>query len=147
MSKKIKIIEPYQLTLSKEFTFDSSHNLENPYKSKKWNVKTYGKCYNNHGHLFRMIVELSGLADKDTGFICNFVNIKKLINKLVIGKLDHHFINEVSFMKGQICTCENLVSTIWKILDNYFIKTHQNYYLKSLTIYETPTSCVSKKIN
>jgi 6-pyruvoyltetrahydropterin/6-carboxytetrahydropterin synthase len=142
----IKIINPTQISLHKEFTFDSSHRLNNPTKSEKWNKEVYGKCHNNHGHLFKMVVGLSGLVDEDTGFICNFVEAKKLINELIIDKLDHHFINEVSFMKGKVVTCENLVEEIWRILDNHFITTGQNYYLKTLTIYETPTSSIIKEV-
>jgi len=134
--------------ICKEFIFDASHRLVNLSKSSKWNKKVYGKCNNkpSHGHTFRMIVELKGDTNIGTGFIVNFVSLKQLVNELVIEKLDHHFINEVDFMKGKICTCENLIEEIWKILDSYLIDNKADYYLKRLTIYETATSSITKEV-
>ena len=134
--------------IHKEFTFDASHRLVNLKKSAEWNKEVYGKCNNkpSHGHTFRMVVELSGEINNDTGFIVNFVDLKRMVNELIIEKLDHHFINEVDFMKGKLCTCENLVEEVWKILNDYLISNKADYYLKELVIYETTTSSIMEKV-
>ena len=48
-----------KLYLSKEFNFDSAHNL----------IHYHGKCENLHGHTYKLKVTLSGTPDAHDGMI------------------------------------------------------------------------------
>ena len=51
-----------------------------------------------------------------TGMIIDLKDLKKIIKDKIISKIDHNVINNVSFMKNQITTTENLCIQIWKEL-------------------------------
>jgi 6-pyruvoyltetrahydropterin/6-carboxytetrahydropterin synthase len=61
--------------------------------------------------------------------------LSTIIKEFVIGKLDHKNLNvEVDFLKGKICTIENLVMGIWEQLIPHM---PEYVYLHSLKLYET----------
>ena len=126
------------IKVSKEFTFDSSHRLNNPMASKAWNKKTFGKCNNepSHGHTYRLIVTVEGEPRNDTGMVINFADLKEVVNAVIIEKYDHKFLNNEM---SEIPTCENMT----KIIYNKLLKPLRQYNLTklySVTLYETPTS-------
>ena len=118
------------LFLTKRFTFDSAHKLPN-YK---------GKCKNLHGHTFFLEVTIRGTVDKRTGMIMDFGDMKKIVNRLVLEKLDHCYINDII----KIPTAENIIHWIWKVLSPKFKKYKVDLY--KLKLWETPSSSVSYEI-
>ena len=100
--------------------FNAAHRLYNPHWSKEKNDEVFGRCANEnwHGHNFELYVTIKGEPDSDTGFIYDAKKLGALINEKVVEKLDHRNLNmDVDFMKGKMCSIENLVVEIWKQLE------------------------------
>ena len=99
--------------------FNAANKLYNPHWSKEKNEEVFGRCANEnwHGHNFELYVTIKGQPDPDTGFIYDAKKLGALIQEKVIEKLDHRNLNiDVDFMKGKMCSVENLVVGIWNEL-------------------------------
>ena len=99
--------------------FNAAHKLFNPAWSREKNEEVFGKCANEnwHGHNFELFVTLKGEPDPDTGFVFDVKKLSIIVKEHVIDKLDHKNLNvDVEFMKGKICSSENLVIAIWNQL-------------------------------
>tara|TARA_B100001250_G_C19696536_1_gene742805 strand:- start:396 stop:809 length:414 start_codon:yes stop_codon:yes gene_type:complete len=116
--------------------FSSAHKLENIKLSNTENNDLFGPCYNIHGHNYELFVTVKGEINPKTGFVTNLKDLDKLLKSLVISKLDHKIINNVSFMKDKIASTENVCIAIWKELDEP-IKKNLNCELFKIKILET----------
>lgn len=99
--------------------FSAAHQLYNPNWTEEQNDAVFGKCANKnfHGHNFTLIVTVKGKINPDTGFVMNLVDLKKIIQKEIIDKVDHANLNhDVDFMKGKFASTEVLAEEFWKIL-------------------------------
>jgi 6-pyruvoyltetrahydropterin/6-carboxytetrahydropterin synthase len=117
--------------------FNAAHKLFNPNWTKEKNEEVFGKCANEnwHGHNFNLHVTIKGKPSEETGFVFDAKRLSTIIKEFVIGKLDHKNLNvEVDFLKGKICTIENLVMGIWEQLIPHM---PEYVYLHSLKLYET----------
>ena len=113
--------------------FNAAHKLYNPGWSKEKNDEVFGKCANEnwHGHNFELYVTIKGEPDPDTGFVFDAKKLGALINEKVAEKLDHKNLNvDVDFMKGKLCSIENLVIAIWKELEPHLPPSVQLHCLK-----------------
>jgi len=109
-----------------ESVFSSAHNLRH-YK---------GKCEELHGHNWKVeAVVLKEKLDK-TGMVMDFKALKGHLNK-VLDKLDHKYLNGLSFFKKVNPTSENLAKYIYDS-----IKAHISE-LKEVTVWENSTSCAT----
>lgn len=122
--------------ISKEFNFSSSHRLFYNEKNEEENKKIFGKCYNLHGHNFKLIVYLKADTLKD-GMVMNFSKVKEVVKKEIIDKYDHQYINNIFKKDGirKLPTAENLCYIFYTILFKKF-----TYRLYKVGIYETATS-------
>ena len=117
--------------------FNAAHKLYNPAWSREMNEEVFGKCANEnwHGHNFELHVTLKGMANPETGFVYDVKRLSTIVKEHVINKLDHKNLNvDVDFLKGKICSIENLVTGIWHQLIPYLpaeVKLH------CLKLYET----------
>lgn len=96
--------------------FNAAHKLFNPAWSKERNEEVFGRCANEnwHGHNFELHVTVKGKPDPETGFIFDAKKLSHIVNERVIDRLDHRNLNlDVDFMRGRICSIENLVTAIW----------------------------------
>lgn len=118
--------------------FNAAHKLFNPNWSKEKNENIFGKCANEnwHGHNFELYVTVKGEPDKETGFVFDAKKLSTIIKEHVTDLLDHKNLNvDVEFMKGKICSIENLIIGIWEQLKNNLpASTH----LHAIKLYETP---------
>ncbi len=99
--------------------FSAAHQLYNPNWSEEKNSEVFGKCANKnfHGHNYTLTVTVRGKINPDTGFVMNLVDLKKIIKKNIIEKLDHSNLNhDVDFMKGKFSSTEVLAAEIWKVI-------------------------------
>lgn len=118
--------------------FNAAHKLYNPGWTKEKNDEVFGKCANEnwHGHNFELYVTVKGIPDAETGFVFDAKRLSAIIKESILEKLDHKNLNEdVDFMKGKICSIENLVTEIWNQLEPQLpakVKLH------CLKLYETP---------
>jgi 6-pyruvoyltetrahydropterin/6-carboxytetrahydropterin synthase len=113
--------------------FNSAHKLYNPRWTKEKNEAVFGRCANEnwHGHNFVLYVTIKGNPDPDTGFIFDAKQLGKLVQEKIIEKLDHRNLNvDVDFMKGKMCSIENLVIGIWNELQPCLPQSAPLYCLK-----------------
>ena len=108
--------------VTRRVTFNAAHRLFNPRLSDEENFKVFGKCSNPnwHGHNYVLEVIVAGEMNPETGFVINLKDLKEIIKKHVIDKVDHKNLNlETDFMKGKIPTTENFTIGIWnQLVDN-----------------------------
>lgn len=118
--------------------FNAAHKLFNPLWSREKNENVFGKCANEnwHGHNFELYVTLKGWPNPETGFVFDVKKLSLILKQHIIDKLDHKNLNvDVEFMKGKICSIENLVLAIW---DQLILHLPPNVQLHGLKLYETP---------
>lgn len=118
--------------------FNAAHKLFNPNWSKEKNEEMFGVCANEnwHGHNFDLFVTIKGEPDPDTGFLMDVKKLKVIIKEKVIIKVDHKNLNlDVEFLKGKMCSTENLAVGIWNELAPHL---PQNVQLHCIKLYETP---------
>jgi 6-pyruvoyltetrahydropterin/6-carboxytetrahydropterin synthase len=114
------------LFISKEFKFDAAHNL----------VNYHGKCEKLHGHTYRLRVTLEGMPDPE-GMIVDFVELKKIVNDLVISRLDHSYINDTISQPS----AENIAIWIWNELKDPL--DGLNHHLHEIMVWETESSFIT----
>ena len=118
--------------------FNAAHKLYNPAWSFEKNEEIFGKCANEnwHGHNYELFVTLKGEPEKETGFLMDAKKLSLLIKHYVLDKIDHKNLNEdVPFLKGQICSTENVSRAIWAQLQP---ELPPNVTLHAIRLYETP---------
>lgn len=118
--------------------FNAAHKLFNPSWSRERNEEVFGVCANEnwHGHNYELYVTVKGEPDPDTGFLYDVKKLSQVIQEFVIEKLDHRNLNlDVPFMKGKMCSTENLAIGIWNELLPH-IPTEISLYC--IRLYETP---------
>ncbi|WP_338391970.1 6-pyruvoyl trahydropterin synthase family protein [Fulvitalea axinellae] len=130
--------------LSKELSFCAAHQLYNPNWSKEKNEEVFEGCAheNWHGHNYDLTVTVKGDPNPETGMVMNFKDLKKIVKKEIIKKVDHKNLNlDVDFMKGKMTTCEVFVKEMWNVLAPKVLEaTDGNVQLHCLKLYETKTS-------
>jgi len=112
------------IDVTKIFTFDSAHKLEN----------YDGDCKNLHGHTYKLEVTVRGKTDY-RGMVVDFKELKEVTKEKIIDKLDHKYLNEVFDFNT---TCENLIVWIFNELNRAM--EGKDYFLKKIRLWETPTS-------
>lgn len=113
-----------KIMVVKEFTFDAAHHLPD----------YDGPCQNLHGHSYKLQIGVRGEVDKPTGMVVDFSELKKVVNKEIINKLDHTYLNEVmGDFPSYMPTAENMVQWIVSRL-------RRMYKLSFVRLYETSTS-------
>tara|TARA_R110002153_G_scaffold265973_1_gene428987 strand:+ start:343 stop:840 length:498 start_codon:yes stop_codon:yes gene_type:complete len=128
-----------QISITREYSFEMGHAL----------MKHKGKCYNIHGHNYRLEVEIYARdTNPITGMIMDFqelddiVNpiIKKFDHKLYMNKLDNRIklVQEAYGLEFEP-TAENLVWMFYYQIDVEMEKKYANEFPKvgRITLYET----------
>lgn len=118
--------------------FNAAHKLFNPEWTRERNEEVFGRCANEnwHGHNFELHVTVKGRPDPDTGFVFDAKKLSHIVNERVIDRLDHRNLNlDVDFMRGRICSIENLVTAIWAELEPHL---PAGVALHRLKLVETP---------
>lgn len=118
--------------------FNAAHKLFNPAWSREKNEAVFGKCANEnwHGHNYELHVTIKGEPDPGTGFVLDVKKLSEIIKTQVLEKLDHLNLNmDVDFMRGKMCSTENLATGIWNQLEPVLPPEVQ---LHAVKLYETP---------
>lgn len=105
--------------VTRRATFSASHRLFNPSFSDEKNNEVFGKCANpnGHGHNYVLEVTVGGEPKSDTGYVIDLSELKMIIKREIIDKVDHKHLNhDVEFLRGVIPTAENLAKAFWNIL-------------------------------
>ncbi|MFA5793142.1 MAG: 6-carboxytetrahydropterin synthase QueD [Candidatus Gracilibacteria bacterium] len=116
------------MLVSKEFTFDSAHYL----------TAYHGKCERLHGHTYKLRVTVEGAVSKE-GMVVDFCELKALVGRLVVDKLDHQSLND--FFKNP--SAENMVIWMWKELEKPIVKMAKGVKLYEIVLFETQNNFVT----
>ena len=118
--------------------FNAAHKLYNPNWSREQNDSVFGQCANEnwHGHNYDLYITVKGEVDHNTGFLIDVKKLSVIIHDQVLEKVDHKNLNvEVEFLRGKMCSTENLAKGIWKELIPHL---PSNVKLHCVKLYETP---------
>lgn len=122
--------------VTKSFSFEMAHSIpEHP-----------GKCKNIHGHSYKLWVTLKGPVNPyEGGMVVDFKDLKTLVNKHLIDKIDHALI-----MNGRLEPLyKDLLSQISKnIIYLAFSPTAENLliYFRNLLIPHLPSGVSLEKL-
>lgn len=128
----------------KKFHFSSAHRLFSPHLTEEENLRIFGDCANEnyHGHNYTLEVAVAGEIDARTGMVINFDDLKKIVNRVIIARVDHKNLNlDVDFLKGEISTAENMCCLFWKELEPHF--ESENASLYEIVLSETDDNVAS----
>jgi len=123
--------------------FNAAHRLFRPEYSDEKNLEVFGKCSNPnwHGHNYDLFITVKGMPDPLTGFIMDVKVLSRIINELVVDKLDHKNVNlEVDFMAGKLASAENLAIAIWEQLEKPVLNAGADMH--SVKLFETERNFV-----
>jgi 6-pyruvoyltetrahydropterin/6-carboxytetrahydropterin synthase len=103
--------------------------------SEQENLDVYGKCNNPYGHGHNYVVEVtvSGPVERQTGMVCNLVDLDGFVNAHIIERYDHQNLNLLSDFKQEVPTTEKLCMAIYEIMKRGFKAAH----LEKIRIEET----------
>lgn len=132
------------MTVSKEFRFEASHVLP----------KHPGKCSRLHGHSWVGWLTVEGPVNEATGFVIDYADLKTLIDKHIVGLLDHQHLGQgtmttrieqveiyrPAFGEHFYPSSENLVLAIAKIIKPFIPEIEPNARLVEVSLNETCTS-------
>ena len=90
-----------------EGDFSSAHNLRG-YK---------GKCEELHGHNWKVQIVVCKNTLDQTGMVADFTSLKAELHK-IIDRLDHKYLNNISYFKKFNPTSENIAKYIYDCLKN-----------------------------
>lgn len=137
------------VTVIKEFTFDSAHQL----------VGHKGKCANLHGHTYKLHVALKGQPNlekgsSDEGFVIDFTDLKKIVKEKIVDRLDHAFIaqgNEPALEANRQSGAKTVVLGFRTTVENMAQYIAWKLYQEGLPIdyvqlWETPTGSAIVKL-
>ncbi len=125
------------VSLTRKIEFAASHLYHNAEFSAEENRRVFGKCNNPHGHGHNYILEvtIAGEPDPVTGMVLDLTELKELLEREVMRRMDHRFLNyEVAELAGMIPTCENIAVVIWNLLEPKISSGH----LQRVRLYESP---------
>jgi 6-pyruvoyltetrahydropterin/6-carboxytetrahydropterin synthase len=121
--------------------FNAAHRLHNPMLSDAENARVFGKCNNPnyHGHNYELIVQVTGLPDKKTGYVIDMKILSDLIKEQVLDKFDHKNLNlDTTAFADVNPTAENIAIVIFDLLR---VKIDATLDLK-IRLYETERNFV-----
>jgi 6-pyruvoyltetrahydropterin/6-carboxytetrahydropterin synthase len=137
MPKRAELPIPGDVYVTRQVHFNAGHRLYNPARSSAWNERTFGPCSNpnGHGHNYVLEATVRGRPASETGYVIDLGDLKRVLEKAVVGPCDHHNLNkDVDFLKGVIPSAENLVVAFWSRIAPRI----RAGVLHSLRLYETP---------
>ena len=109
-----------EVTVTRRMHFNAAHRVHNPALSDAENERLFGKCNNPnwHGHNYTLDISVSGPIDERTGYVMDLGELKTLVQREVIDRVDHRNMNlEVDFLRGINPTAENIVVACWRVLE------------------------------
>lgn len=136
------------LFITRKFHFSASHRVYDPSLSDQENFRIYGKCSNpnGHGHNYLMKITVAGEIDPKIGFVMDLTELKEIVEKEIISKVDHKNLNvDVDFMKGILPSTENVAVKFWEQIENKINKPQRKLY--SIRIEETVNNSVEYRGN
>ena len=133
-----------RITVSRKAHFNAAHRLYRKDWTMEKNQEVFGKCNNPnfHGHNYELIVSVTGVVDKETGYVIDTKILSDLIKEHIEEAFDHKNLNEdVPEFKDLNPTAEHIAYIIWHKL-RVLIAADKEL---EITLYETPRNFVTYK--
>ncbi|KZL05370.1 6-pyruvoyl tetrahydropterin synthase [Pseudovibrio axinellae] len=130
-----------EVIIKRKLSFSASHRLHSKHLSDAENLNIYGKCNNfhGHGHNYYATIALKGGVDQKTGMVYNLSDVKKVMEEVITGQLDHKNLDlDVDYFKDNPSTAENIAIVIWDLIK----ETPIGKYLYSVELIETDNNSV-----
>lgn len=121
--------------------FNAAHRLYNPEWTNERNDAVFGKCNNPsfHGHNYELVVKITGVPDKDTGYVMDLKVLSDLIKNEILERFDHKNLNlDTVEFKNLNPTAENIAIVIHDLLRPH-IDADKDLQIR---LYETPRNFV-----
>jgi 6-pyruvoyltetrahydropterin/6-carboxytetrahydropterin synthase len=104
--------------LTRRIAFSAAHRYHRPEWSEAENRRVFGACANpvGHGHNYVLEVMVRGPVNPTTGFSADLTALDELLQREVLGRLDHQHLNHAieDFGEGRLVpTCENILAWVW----------------------------------
>jgi 6-pyruvoyltetrahydropterin/6-carboxytetrahydropterin synthase len=88
-----------------------------------------------------MNITVAGDINTETGFVMDLTELKDLVEKEIISKVDHKNLNiDVDFLKGILPSTENVAVKFWEQIENKINASNRKLY--SIRIGETVNNSV-----
>ena len=113
------------MVIAKYMEFEASHQLPNEV--------CYGACRNEHGHTYKLTIEIEGPINKK-GWIMNFKELKALMKKLFFNKWDHNNLNKFFTISTAEIMSQFIFNELSKALESKKID------VRMVKLYETSNS-------
>lgn len=110
-----------RVSVTRKARFCAGHRYWRNEWSEEKNRSVFGACANEHGHghNYTLEVTVAGPVDPQTGMVINLSDLDRLIQDLVIDRIDHRNLNlDVPELAGRIPTTEVLAEYVWSVLQN-----------------------------
>lgn len=122
--------------ITKIFRFSAAHQYGNPKWSDTENREVFGHDVRLHGHNYTLEVTVKGEIDPETGFVMILGDLKDIVNKKVVERLDHATIDkDIPWFRGKQPSTENMVVWIWQQIEPEL----ESATLHRIRLNETPT--------
>ena len=92
-----------------------------------------GVCENLHGHNWKVVIVLESEHLNEQGLVVDFKDAKYITEELMF-KLDHKYLNELSWFCSKNPTTENISEFLFNELN---AKMPDNVYVKKVTTWES----------
>jgi len=126
--------------------FNAAHRLFNPAWDDATNIKVFGKCAlpNYHGHNYELEVKVTGIPNKQTGYVIDLKELGDLVRQEIHSRFDHRNLNlDTKEFKHLNPTAENIAIVIYKLLRPK-IKKKLDLHIR---LYETPRNFVEYPVD
>lgn len=126
------------VTISRSYTFSSSHRLHNPSLDDAANEQLYGKCSwpSGHGHNYVMDVSLAVPHTPTPEQVITVDEIDEVVHEQIIDQFDHRYLNlDTKNFQTTIPTLENITVECHKMLASRF--TDGRATIHRVRVYET----------
>ncbi|MGH9503455.1 MAG: 6-carboxytetrahydropterin synthase [Terriglobales bacterium] len=112
--------------LTRRYMFSASHRLHSDAMSEAENAFTYGKCNNpyGHGHNYALEITVSGPVNRNTGMVCNLVDLDGFVQREILQRFNLENLNTRTEFAQTVPTTENLCLAIYDILQRGFTHAH-----------------------
>ncbi len=121
---------PVALEVTRIFTFDAAHRLED----------YVGKCNYLHGHTYKLELTVRGVPDH-RGIVVDFGDLKQIFKEHYEPILDHQYLNESLPMVNT--TAENLAIWFFDFWEQNVRPRHPHIQPVRVRIWETPNAYVT----
>ena len=129
------------VTVVRRLRFNAAQRVHKPAISDDENRALFGPCNNPnwHGHNYILEVFVTGPVDARTGYVIDLGELRRIVEREVIDKVDHRNLNlDVDFLAGINPTSENIVVACWNALAS---RVHPGSLTK-LRLWETENNYV-----